>query len=76
MADLRIADKYEYLQGLVAGNRLATFYENKSIEALTDDEIFFLMNSATPYNLSRRGQGQLIDKVDSPYFKCLLYKEF
>lgn len=57
-------------------NILPSFYEDKPLDALSEADIFFLMNSNTSYNLNRRGQMQLIVKVYSTYFKCLLYKEF
>ena len=43
---------------------------------MSEEELFYLMISNIPYNLSRVGQASVISKVHSVFFKCLLYKEF
>lgn len=57
------ADRFTHLQNLEKMNMLPSFYEDKPLNALSEADIFFLMNSNTNYNLNRRGQMQLIVKV-------------
>lgn len=43
---------------------------------LNEEEIFYLLNSGADYKLSEKGRQELLAKISSTYFKCLVAKEF
>lgn len=55
---------------------MEVFYQNKMIEDIDDIEFYYLLNSSMNFNLNRKGKSELIAKLSSTFFKCLLYKEF
>jgi hypothetical protein len=74
--DPRFSNRYSYLKSLEALNRLPSYYENKNFNNLSDDEIFFFMNSKHSCSIGRKWQEDIVVQVNSTYFKCLLYREF
>lgn len=70
------ASKLEYLSKLERESGLRYFFDDKSIDLLSEEEIYFLFNSTIDYRLGQRARQEIMAKISSSYFLCLLAKEF
>jgi hypothetical protein len=67
-------DKLEYLSRLEKENSLGNFFGNKSIDLLSEEEIYYLLSSEMDYRVEEKGKLELMAKINSTYFKCLIAK--
>lgn len=73
--DSKYVDKLSYLRSLEERS-LGKFFGEKSIDLLGEEEIYYLLSSEMEYRVDEKGKLELMAKINSTYFKCLIAKEF
>jgi hypothetical protein len=68
--------KLEYLSKLEREKGLRNFFENKSIDLFNEEELYYLFNSGIDYRIGPKAKREIMAKINSTYFLCVIAKEF